>query len=155
MMFDRLLARWPFLVAVAFCAYAAVLLWNGFRSQEQLTAAADTRLLSEAERQAARLGDFLSERRADVAELTEAHEIETYLTNKALGMSVRYGLGANLDAIEDRLRRWGAKTVFRGKELFSRIAFVDAAGTPLAEIGPGSGDDHAAGRPGRRGRRGV
>jgi signal transduction histidine kinase/DNA-binding response OmpR family regulator/HPt (histidine-containing phosphotransfer) domain-containing protein len=138
-MLDRLLSRWPLVVALAFCAYASVLLWNGFRSQEQLTAAADSRLLAEAARQAARLGDFLAERRADVSELTEAHEIETYLTNKALGMSVRYGLGANLDAIEERLRHWGAKNVFRGKPLFSRIAFVDTAGTPLAEVGAGGG----------------
>ena len=138
-MLDRLLARWPFLVALAFCAYASVLLWNGFRSQTQLTVAADSRLVAEAERQAARLGDFLAERRTDVSELAEAHEIETFLTNKALGMSLRYGLAANLDAIEERLRRWSAKSTFRGREMFSRIAFVDTDGTPLAEVGTAGG----------------
>ncbi len=136
-MLDRLLAKWPLFVAIAFCIYASVLLWNGFRSQEQLTAAAESRLVAEAARQAGRLGDFLAERRADVSELTEAHEIEAFLTNKALGMSLRYGLAANLDAIEERLRRWGAKNVFRGKDIFSRIAFVDTDGTPLAEVGTG------------------
>ncbi len=149
-MFDRLLARWPLLVALAFCAYASVLLWNGFRSQQQLTMAADSRLVVEAARQAARLGDFLAERRADVSELAETHEIETYLTNKALGMSLRYGLAANLDAIEERLRRWNAKNVFHGKAMFNRIAYVDTDGTPLAEVGTGSGvvalpDDLVAG----------
>jgi diguanylate cyclase (GGDEF)-like protein/PAS domain S-box-containing protein len=138
-MVDRLLARWPLFIAVAFCVYASVLLWSGFRSQEQLTMAADSRLVTEAARQAGVLGDFLAERRANVSELADAHEIETYLTNKALGMSLRYGLEANLDAIKGRLRRWGAKNVIRGKEIFNRTVFADTDGTPLAEVGPGAG----------------
>lgn len=136
---DRLLARWPLLIAVAFCVYASVLLWNGFRSQEQLTAGAESRLITEAQRQAAQLGDFLSDRRVDVSELAESHEIETYLTNKALGMSLRYGLEANLDSIRERLSRWSAKNIVRGKEIYNRIAFFDTDGIPLAEVGPGAG----------------
>ncbi len=138
-MLDRLLARWSVLGALIFCAYAAVLLWNGFHAQTQLTAAADSRLVADAARQAARLGDELAERRADVSELTEAHEIETYLTNKALGMSLRYGLTANLDAIEERLQRWSAKNVFRDKQIYSRIAFAEPDGTPLSEVGSDGG----------------
>ncbi|CAH2602893.1 EAL domain-containing protein [Rhodovastum atsumiense] len=137
MTMNRLFARWPLLVAVAFCAYASVLLWNGFRAQAQLTAAAEARFAAEAARQAARLGDFLAERRSDISELADAHEIEAYLTNKALGMSLRYGLAASLEAIEQRLRRWQAKTVFRGQQIFGDIAFVDIDGTRLAELGNG------------------
>ncbi len=149
-MVDRLLARWPLFFAVAFCVYASVLLWSSFRSQEQLTVAANSHLVTEAARQAGLLGDFLAERRANVSELADAHEIETYLTDKALGMSLRYGLEANLDAIKERLRRWSAKNVIRGKEIFSRIVFADADGEPLAEVGSGAGaiplpDDVAAG----------
>jgi diguanylate cyclase (GGDEF)-like protein/PAS domain S-box-containing protein len=136
---ERLLVRWPLAIALAFCAYASVILWSAFHLQAQLTAAAESRLVADATRQASRLSDFLADRRARLTELAEAHEIESYLTNKALGMSLRYGLEANLDAIEERLRSWGAKNIFHGKEIFSRIVFVGADGAPLAEVGESGG----------------
>jgi len=113
-----------------------VLLWNAFRTQEQLKSAADARLIASSLRKATAVGDFVAERRNGVAELAERHEIETYLINKALGMSPRYGLNANLDAVEERFRRLVAQKTVRGEPIYNRIVLFDENGDTLIDIAP-------------------
>jgi len=105
-----------------------VLLWNAFRTQEQLKSATDLRLIASSVRKATAVGDFVAERRNGVAELAERHEIETYLINKALGMSPRYGLNANLDAVEERFRHQVAQKTVRGEPIYNRIVLFDENG---------------------------
>ncbi|WP_200374628.1 EAL domain-containing protein [Thiocystis violacea] len=137
---------WALVVAVVFAAYVIVLLANAYQSQGQLRAATEARVLAD-NRQVARLiGDFLAEQRHAVVTLAESREIETYLTNKALGMSMRYGLSASLIAIEESFRNGlGRRTVF-GEPVYDRILYLDEtgerlvdteAGTPLNAIGTG------------------
>ncbi len=114
-----------------------VLLWNAFRAQQQLKSAADLRLIASSVRKAAAVGDFVAERRNGVAELAERHEIETYLINKALGMSPRYGLNANLDAVEERFRHQVAQKTVRGEPIYNRIVLFDENGETLVDIAPG------------------
>jgi len=114
-----------------------VLLWNAFRTQEQLKSATDLRLIASSVRKATAVGDFVAERRNGVAELAERHEIETYLINKALGMSPRYGLNANLDAVEERFRHQVAQKTVRGEPIYNRIVLFDENGETLVDIAPG------------------
>jgi signal transduction histidine kinase/DNA-binding response OmpR family regulator len=129
----RLASRWPLILAALFSTYSVVLLWDAFQSKEQLKAAADARLIADSKRRASALGDFAAELRSTTQGLAEVHEVRTYLINKALGMSPRYGLNANLDAIEQRFRSEldGRKL---GEERFlRRIVLVDAQGERLAD----------------------
>ena len=128
--------RWPLIVAAIFAAYSVVLLWNAFRSEAQLRAAAEVRMLADIRQTAAVLGDFFSEQRNFVQELGESHELETYLVNKALGMSMRYGLNANLFAIEERFRRKAEQKKALGTKVYQRILYYDENGTPVADTAP-------------------
>jgi signal transduction histidine kinase/DNA-binding response OmpR family regulator/HPt (histidine-containing phosphotransfer) domain-containing protein len=130
-----LLHRWPLLVAAIFSAYSAVLLWNAFSSQAQLHAANEARLVAEHTRIALVLGDAVTRQGEFVERLAESHQIETYLINKSLGMSPRYGLNANLDAIEMRFRHEASAADGRSDK--QRILYIDESGTPLADTAPG------------------
>ena len=134
----KISGRWPLVVAAIFCAYASVLLIIAFRSQEQLRLAADVRLVAASVRQAAALSDFGSDLLNGTIDLAASEQIESYLANKALGMSLRYGLNTSLDAIEDRFRQQAEKKKLRGEPIYNRIVFFDELGEILADTMPGS-----------------
>jgi signal transduction histidine kinase/CheY-like chemotaxis protein len=138
-MFGRVALRWPLVLAATFCVYTLVLLWNVFSAQALLRTNADARLIADSQRRAAAIGDQMIERRDETVDLAESHEIDAYLVNKALGMSLQYGLIANLDAIDQRFRRKNEQKIVRGTPLFSEIVFFDESGVALSEQVPGAG----------------
>ncbi len=133
----RLSQKWPLFVAAIFASYSLLLLGNAFRSQDQLRAAAEARLLLDNRQIAATLADFAIDQRNVVLDLAESREIENFLVNRALGMSLRYGLSANLDAIEERFRRKSAQKLVRGVPGYKRITYFDESDAPLADTAPG------------------
>lgn len=135
-MLSSIRSRWPLFVAAAFCIYAWLLLWHAFSSQEQLRAAAEVRIVADSNRRAAALADFAVDRLNGAAELAEVPEIQNFLVNKALGMSLKYGLNANLDAIDVRFRRQMEKKI-RGEPIYSRILLYGDDGEILIDIPPG------------------
>ncbi|MCP4694040.1 MAG: response regulator, partial [Desulfobacterales bacterium] len=80
-----------------------------------------------------------------------------YFENAALGMSMEYGLGFSIQAIQKRFTLFIQRRIMGEKFIYSRLAFVDMDGKPLMEagapaphpLGPGKGefklDDAAAG----------
>jgi signal transduction histidine kinase/ActR/RegA family two-component response regulator len=136
-MFRRIGTRWGVALALVFCAYATVLLVIAFSSQAQLRSAADSHLIARSVRQASAVGDLAVEHRNGAAELAEAHEIKNYLINKALGMSLRYGLHASVDAIEERFRQQAARDTVRGKPVYRRVILFDEHGQVLIDLAPG------------------
>ena len=130
----RVTSRWPLLIAAAFSIYSVVLLNNVSSSQTQLRAEKDLRIVADSKRRAVAVADLIAERRKGAVELAESSEITNYLINKSLGMSLRYGLNANLYAIEERFRRQMERTNLRGERIFSRIIFYDKAGHKLVDL---------------------
>jgi diguanylate cyclase (GGDEF)-like protein len=119
--------------AAIFLAYSSVLLWDGYRSQGLLKVAVESRVVADSVRRARALGDFVGERRNDVDQVADAHEIMTYLANKSLSMSFRYGLAANLTEISDLFTRTMAKRVAGPDPLFTRFALIDESGAALVD----------------------
>nr|WP_245232245.1 EAL domain-containing protein [Thiorhodococcus minor] len=144
--------HWMVLAAAVLSCYLVVLLSNAYRSQSQLRDAAEARLLAESHQTAVLMGDFLEDLRRFAADLTEIHEIETFLTNRALGMSMRYGLNANLAALEASFQAKLAQKRLLGAPVYARILYFDQDGTLLADTRPGAPlDPHlAAGAPSER-----
>ncbi|NCC28612.1 MAG: hybrid sensor histidine kinase/response regulator, partial [Gammaproteobacteria bacterium] len=132
----RLAPRWPLFLAAIFCAYTLILLWNVFTAQNLLRSAADARLIADSQRRAIAVSDFTADRRNSAVDLAESHEIEAYLINLALGMSLQYGLNANLDAIEQRFRRHVEQKTLRGSPLYQRILYRDEQGNILVDLEP-------------------
>ncbi len=132
----RFAPRWPLILAVSFCVYALVLLWNVFAAQDLLRSAADSRLVADSHRRALAISEFTLDRRNSAEELAHSHEIEAYLVNRALGMSLQYGLNANLEGIEQLFRRHLNQKTLRGAPVYQRILFADAQGEILVDLQP-------------------
>jgi signal transduction histidine kinase len=123
----------PLVAAALFGVFALVILWNAFRAQEQLTLAANARLIADSTHRASQLDAVARELLVEATDLAGVHELQTYLVNKALGMSPQYGLNSNLEALEHRFREqagWKTSPLDTGRR---RILFVDADGVVLAD----------------------
>jgi signal transduction histidine kinase len=122
------------LLSLALLGYMGYLLAGLYQSRQALQGYQQSDMLRETVRRAQALEYFFSERMVDVAELAEDRELRTYFENRALGMSMRYGLGASLyaagESFSDHLRRHrlGAREIYR------RILFVDAGARVLVDI---------------------
>jgi signal transduction histidine kinase/CheY-like chemotaxis protein len=127
---------WPTCVALVFCIYSWLLLWNAFSSHTQLENAADMRIVADNVRRAAALADFAIDRLNSAAELADGPEIQSFLVNKSLGMSLKYGLNANLEAIEVRFREQMEKKQVRGEPIYNRILLYDNEGQVLVDLSP-------------------
>ena len=135
--YRRLLARWPLVVAGVFFAYTLVLLWSFYAAQSELKTAADSRLVADSKRRAMALAYFAENLRGATSELAQAHELRTYLINKALGMSPLYGLNANLGALEQHFRDQVVRAGAGQEHYFRRIVYLDVDGSTLADTQPG------------------
>ena len=121
--------------ALVFCGFYALLVWQSFQAQGQLREAADARLVAESKRRASLLGAFAAEQRNFAAALAHGHELQTYLINRSLGMSPRYGLNLSIDTLETRFREYVEALQVGGKGAYRRIVYVDRTGKPLADTG--------------------
>jgi signal transduction histidine kinase len=133
--YHRFRLLWPLIAGVGLAACTAILLWSLHSSQTQLRAASEARLVADSERRAAAVADFVGERRQATAELAGSHEMEAYLVNRALEMSLQYGLGASLDAIEQRFRRQIEQKTLREQAIYRQVFFLGEDGSILAAAG--------------------
>ena len=134
--FGRSLApRWLLIAAVAFLLSMFFLIGNLYSSQVELRQNADARLISIGETRAAEIGDFLIERRQAAARLAGSEDISNYFSNLDLGMSVKYGLFANLAAIERRFQATMDEEKYQGQPAYLRLAFFDRNGVVQVDIG--------------------
>ena len=137
--FSRFLApHWLSIAAGAFLLSMLYLIGNLHSSQVELRQNADARLVSIGEARAAQIGEFLIERRQAAARLAGSEDIANYFSNLDLGMSVRYGLFANLAAIERRFQATMDEEKYHGNPAYLRLAFFDRNGTAQVNVGASS-----------------
>src|SRR3979490_1299577 len=149
--FARSLApRWLSIAAGAFLLSMFFLIGNLHSSQVELRQNADARLVSIGEARATEISDFLSERRQATVRLAGSEDIANYFSNLDLGMSVRYGLFANLAAIERRFQATLDEEKYQGQPAYLRLAFFDRNGIAQVDVGAsGAPNASAAGYPSR------
>jgi PAS domain S-box-containing protein len=123
----------PLIVVAAFAVYSLVMLSYTVSSWRQMKRAADTYILADSERRAASVADLSDMARAKAAVHADLSEVHAFLLNRDLGMSMRYGLGASLQAIENRFRQH-VKT--DPPSLADRIVFLAEDGTRLVDTQP-------------------
>lgn len=127
--------HWPHLLAAVFVAYTVALISHLIGAEQRLSEASHARLISDSQRRATAIADFVTARQQDISELADVREINDYFNNKALGMSARYGLNLSLDAIDQRFTLYLEQRTLRGQSLFNSIALLDTAGQVLASAG--------------------
>ena len=116
-------------------AYLITLISNYHHSQEELELAAIEQLRLQTESRAAELAYFFSDATSSLSTLSESRELSIYFANKALKMSMRYGLEANLISLRERLMSAVEEQHQKGHAIFSRIVFIAEQGELLADTG--------------------
>src|SRR3979411_578478 len=111
---------------------------NLYTSQVELRQNTDARLVSIGEVRATEISDFLTERRQAAARLAASEDISNYFSNLDLGMSVKYGLFANLAAIERRFQATMDEEKYQGQPAYLRLAFFDRNGVVQVDVGGSS-----------------
>lgn len=71
--------------------------------------------------------EYLHERMTDLLNMATNPAIATYYQNKALGMSMEYGLGVSLEKIGEELKRIRNNSLSDGKRVFTWAAYFDAS----------------------------
>src|SRR5260370_19597842 len=99
---------------------------------------ADGGLVSIGEGRGGEINDFLSERRQAAVRLAGSEDIANYFSNCDLGMSVGYGLFANLAAIERRFQATLDEEKYQGQFAYLRLAFFDRNGLAQVDVGASS-----------------
>jgi two-component system, cell cycle sensor histidine kinase and response regulator CckA len=123
------------LAIVVLVAYMGSLIIANYLSQVELQKGALEQLRQDTEKRSIALAYFLSERTNDLKDLTRKREISTFFENKALGMSMTYGLLASLDAIVEVFDRILEDKTLKGDPIYSQIAFLEKSGEVLVQSG--------------------
>ena len=128
--------KWNFvtaLIGIALIGCICFLLISNYRSQVQLQKHAMEQLAHDAERRATAVGYFYSERRNDIKNLLEHRAISAFFENKALGMSLKYGLSESLFAISELLDHFMEERKLGEDKIYTRLAFVENTGAVLVD----------------------
>jgi diguanylate cyclase (GGDEF)-like protein/PAS domain S-box-containing protein len=132
----RFLARrWPIIAAAAFLLSVLFLIGSLYSSQTQLRRNSDARFASISAARAGEIGAFFAERRQAASRLASSDDVSNYFSNVDLGMSVKYGLFANLAAIEHRFAEALNEDKYRGQSSYLRLTFFDDKGTAQVDVG--------------------
>ena len=99
-----------------------------YRSQVKLQRSTLDHLKKDTEKRSMALGCFCSERKNDIKELASIRAISAFFENKALGMSMEYGLRASLLNISETFDRFSSDRKLLGDRIYTRIVFVDSSG---------------------------
>jgi PAS domain S-box-containing protein len=102
-----------------------------YRSQVALQQTALKQVTYDSERRATALGYFFSEQQDYMRELADSREISVYFENKALGMSMEYGLRASILIITEHFDLVRQAKKLGGHSMYERIVFIDTAGRLL------------------------
>lgn len=123
------------LAGILLIAYLAFSISANYRSQLDLQQALLQELLQHAEKRATALNYFFSERCNDLRDLSRDRALSVYFENKALGMSMEYGLQASLVGIAEVFDRVLYEKTLGGLPVFTRLTLSNAEGELLVERG--------------------
>ena len=124
-----------------FIAYAVAVFWSNYDSLRQLQADSLRQFQLETEKQAAAISYYFSERRNDIIELAGAEPVASFFKNRDLGMSYEYGLGMNVQLIEDRFEQIVKRRRIGEQEIYSGMALVDSDGEMIVSWNRTEGSD--------------
>lgn len=127
--------RWLPIAGAAFLVVMLFFIGNLYTSQVALRQSTDAGLVSSGRSRASDINDFLIAKQQAAAQLAATEDISNYYSNLDLGMSVKYGLFANLAAIERRFKTVLDEEKYPGQPIYLRLAFFDSSGVAQVDIG--------------------
>lgn len=129
-------------IAVSFLiGFIGILVFFNYRAQVSLEKAEKERIKSNIKNRVIALSYFFTERKNDLNELCASRSISSFFENKALGMSMKYGLRASLLSIQREFRYLLINKRLEGIKIYRRIIFVEASGKVLVDTSQKSSHD--------------
>lgn len=118
--------------ALLLIGFVCNLLGMTYRSQQHLQKTAMIRLQENLAGQAQAEGYFILERRNDIRNMASSSTTEAYFLNKALGMSMEYGLIGSLNNIVSQFRHLNDSSIVNSGSIYARLALFSLEGDLLA-----------------------
>jgi signal transduction histidine kinase len=116
-------------------AYLAVMLLTNYRAQARLQDSLVELFRQDIAKRASTIGHFLDERKNDLRYLADAREVTVYFANKALDMSMEYGLGSSLENLNTYFNSFVSGRRTGRDQIYKRILLYDSTGAVLADTG--------------------
>ena len=132
-----------------FIAYAVTLFVHNLNVQRRLEQNLIDGATLELARHADTLSAYISERHNSLANLAASDAVANYFAGRDLGMSVEYGLGLHLQAIEDHLEQLLEREYLDTTRIYQQILLIDRQGEVIARAPQDapSADETQAGPP--------
>ncbi len=120
-------------VSAAAVAFVFFLLFMNYRFAVDLRKTNLKNMKAATEKRAAMVGFFFADRKDDLVNLALSREVSVFFENKALGMSMEYGLKYSLIPIQDRFRDLLNRKKLGSDPVYSRIMLIEKNGEILVD----------------------
>lgn len=124
-----------FTIGLVLLLYIGFLIVSNYLSQMDLQETALEKLQEDTKKLTMSVSYFCSERKMDLKNLSENRAVSVYFENKALGMSLEYGLKASLNNIRYQFNRFLEDKKFGGKRIYLRLTFIGSNGELIIDTG--------------------
>ncbi|MFO7497321.1 MAG: ATP-binding protein [Desulfobacterales bacterium] len=122
--------------AVALAGYIGFVLYTNFLSHKKLRETSIRLISQEMDKRATDLRYFSETLRKEVRGLAFSGKIDLFFENKALGMSMEYGLRSTLRALGGTFQTFVEQKNLNTQPIFARLVFLDHEGHPLIDTDP-------------------
>ena len=136
---DRLSRFFVYSIYPLLVILTLLLLGTTYISQQSLREAAYNKFGYSLEKRISALGYFYSERMSDIDDLSRHHSLGTYLANKALGMSMEYGLRTSLLNLRLVFQDLVTHKKIKSMPVYLRLLYFDDKYQKLIDVGSLSG----------------
>lgn len=120
-------------LTIILTGFITLLLYSNYQYQSELREFVLEQVQQDGEKRAIALSHFFSECKKDLSHPSLHREISIFFKNRALGMSMEYGLRASLVAINDRFAQLIEDRKLSNQIIYNRIAFFDRDGKLLVD----------------------
>jgi len=120
-------------IGVGLICCIAFLLISNYLSQVELQNNSVEQLVHDAEKRATAVGYFFTERKKDLENLLDHRAVSSFFENKALGMSLKYGLSNSILSIEEQFDHFLKERKLGEDMIYTRIALVADNGEAIVD----------------------
>ncbi len=120
-------------ITLILTGFVGFLLISNYKSLQKLRTSALKQYEHEFEARASNLAHFLGNQRQLVTAVVDSGKLELYFENKALGMSMQYGLRSTLLALGLELNKFVEQTRVGGQPIYQGLAVYDREGNIVAQ----------------------
>ncbi|MEN8199581.1 MAG: HAMP domain-containing sensor histidine kinase, partial [Thermodesulfobacteriota bacterium] len=121
-------------VSLLILSYAFWIVYSNYQSQLELRNLSLQRVETEFQHRTKTLARFLDERKEDVRSLAADRSVMTYFENKALGMTMMYGLAISINNVGKRFSTLQESKRINERSIFPRVILLDREKNILVDM---------------------